>query len=85
MGTRLVPMWDMINNYTPSGVARTGVWLIAGTSIEEPYPCRCSTPDPGTWAGRWCRHYGWFSPGCPCWGTPQDERTGRPAGCCAAL
>lgn len=79
----VVPMWDVATGRPTTGVARTGVWLIAATSAAERYPCRCRTPDPGTWARQWCGFYGWFAPGCPCWGRP--DRENLPAWCCARV
>jgi hypothetical protein len=62
----------------------TGVWLLAGTALEQRYPCRCRER---TW--KWCRYNGdpvsgWsWNPGCPCWG--RLDRENLPAHCCARL
>lgn len=61
---------------TPEATAaldgKVGRWLIAGTPIDEPYPCRCRN------AGR-C-----YSPRqCPCTGRPDPEAGGGdPQRCC---
>lgn len=59
---------------------RTGVWLIAGTALGQPYPCRCSSPTPGTWSGQWCGFSGFFEPGCPCFG--RTDLRGLTPACC---
>ena len=31
-----------------------GVWIIAGTPLNQPYPCRCDERRGGTCSPRWC-------------------------------
>ncbi len=52
-----------------------GIWLMAGTPVNKPYPCRC-------WIGRRCNTTGahrayW----CPCW-RRHDDLDRMPAACC---
>lgn len=53
---------------------RRGVWLVSGTALSAPYPCRCFEG-----RDRWACEHG----RCPCWGRT-DVMTGvvGPA-CCA--
>lgn len=45
-----------------------GVWLIAGTPVDRPYPCRC-------WLGQPC------GARCPCVG--RTDAATMPVACCA--
>jgi hypothetical protein len=47
-----------------------GVWLVAGTSLDQPYPCRCHE----RWNDRGCSA-AW----CPCAGR---QRVNLPSDCC---
>lgn len=53
--------------------APLGWWIIAGTDLGQPYPCRCSPP---------CRSKGERT--CPCTGRT-DLHPGLPETCCAVL
>jgi hypothetical protein len=56
---------------TPIAI-RYGVWLIAGTLVADPYPCRCTPP---------CRTKGERT--CPCIG--RTDLGHVPPSCCAAI
>lgn len=70
MQTRVVPMWDVIENKPTTGVVRTGVWLVTGTALDRSYPCRC-----GGQGGRICGTQ-W----CPCFG--RTDLVGLTPACC---
>lgn len=55
-------------------IVPVGVWLIAGTAVGQPYPCRCAER-----GGRDCGR-AW----CPCWGRRDLATAGRilPWSCC---
>jgi hypothetical protein len=53
--------------------APTNVWLIAGTSAFEPYPCRCEPWREGGCSARWC----------PCSG--RTDYGNVPASCCCRV
>lgn len=53
-------------------MTQNGVWLLAGTPVEEPYPCRCHEAKFGKCSPMWC----------PCAGRV-DEALGW-EGCCAS-
>lgn len=56
-----------------SGTARPGYWIIAGTPVGDPYPCRCHE-----------RKYAKCSPmWCPCAGRTDIALTW--ANCCASV
>lgn len=57
----------------PVGV-KTGVWLVAGTRVGEPYPCRCSVV-------RKCRTSGAVPWQCPDVGRTDTQHL--PVHCCA--
>lgn len=60
---------------TPRPGTPFGVWLIAKTPVDRPYPCRC-------WLGKRCRttsdHAAYL---CPCWGRTDLDHL--PSHCCA--
>lgn len=53
------------------GTAPRNTWLVAGTSILKPYPCRCEYWREGGCDATWC----------PCSG--RTDVWNFPAGCCA--
>lgn len=53
---------------------RRGVWLVAGTALSAPYPCRCFEG-----RDRWACENG----RCPCWGRTDVATVALPAACCA--
>lgn len=63
---------------------KPGMWIVAKTPIDEPYPCRCvfkrdlpcRCTDPAR--VQMVIANGW--PLCPCWGMPVHEKL--PPGCC---
>lgn len=70
MGTREVPMWDVAAGKPTTGVARTGVWLVAGAALGQPYPCRCHERSGRDCGGTWC----------PCFG--RTDLAGLTPACC---
>lgn len=53
---------------------RKNVWLVAGTSLQQSYPCRCPEK-----RDRWACEHG----RCPCFGRIDVMRVPLPAACCA--
>lgn len=53
---------------------RRNVWLVAGTALAEPYPCRCFEG-----RDRWACEHG----RCPCWGRVDVMTAPLGPACCA--
>lgn len=49
---------------------RTGVWLVAGTALDQPYPCRCLERGQRDCGSQWC----------PCFG--RTDLAGLTPACC---
>jgi len=50
---------------------KTGTWLVAGTPVDQPYPCRCHERRGRECSAAWC----------PCAG--RTDRKHLPPDCCA--
>lgn len=65
----------MADEASPAPAGLSGVWMIAGTPIHEPYPCRCHERRGKACSPLWCPCSGRSDPQgpecCGTWNTPQ--------------